>query len=96
AARTLGLKPILWSAWGFDWTSRATGDSVHRRVKKDLRGGGTILLHDSDISSAPRSWQSTLAALPGILDDCAEKDLHVGPLRDHEISASRVTLQPTE
>jgi peptidoglycan/xylan/chitin deacetylase (PgdA/CDA1 family) len=82
-ARALGLRPVLWSAWGFDWTSRATGESVHRRVSRDLRGGGTILLHDSDVSSAPGSWRAALDALPRVLDECAGHGLRVGPLRDH-------------
>ncbi|HEX5113940.1 MAG TPA: polysaccharide deacetylase family protein [Pseudonocardiaceae bacterium] len=95
AARALWLTPVLWSAWGFDWTRRATGDSVHRTVRKDLRGGGTILLHDCDVSSAPGSWKSTLDALPRVLDDCARRDLRVGPLRDHAVgqpAASRVRI----
>ncbi|HKN98199.1 MAG TPA: polysaccharide deacetylase family protein [Pseudonocardiaceae bacterium] len=86
AARLLGLRPVLWSAWGFDWTRRATGESVHRTVRKDLRGGGTILLHDCDVSSAPGSWKSTLDALPMILDDCARRGLRVGPLREHGVN----------
>jgi peptidoglycan/xylan/chitin deacetylase (PgdA/CDA1 family) len=86
AARMLGLTPVLWSAWGFDWTRRATGESVHRTVRKDLRGGGTILLHDCDVSSAPGSWKSTLDALPMVLDDCARLGLRVGPLRDHGVN----------
>jgi peptidoglycan/xylan/chitin deacetylase (PgdA/CDA1 family) len=83
AARSLGLTPVLWSAWGFDWTKRATGTSVRRRVLKDLDGGGTILLHDSDIAAAPQAWRSTLDALPHVLDECVRRGLEVGPLRDH-------------
>ncbi len=83
AARSLGLTPVLWSTWGFDWTSRATGGSVTHRVLRNLDGGGTILLHDSDIAAAPEAWQSTLDALPRVLDECARRGLAVGPLRDH-------------
>ncbi|MHC3467616.1 polysaccharide deacetylase family protein [Streptomyces sp. 7R007] len=83
AARRLGLTPVLWTCWGEDWTARATPDSVHRTVVRDLHGGGTILLHDSDCTSAPGAWRSALGALPRILDTCAERGLPVGPLRDH-------------
>ncbi|GAA3835198.1 polysaccharide deacetylase family protein [Streptomyces coacervatus] len=83
ACRRLGLTPVLWTAWGEDWRSRATPRSVHDTVTRDLRGGGTILLHDSDCTSAPGSWCTTLAALPRILDTCAAHDWHTGPLRDH-------------
>jgi hypothetical protein len=52
-------------------------------VLKDLDGGGTILLHDSDIAAAPQAWRSTLDALPHVLDECARRGFEVGPLRDH-------------
>lgn len=83
ACRRLGLSPVLWTAWGEDWRSRATPRTVYDTVTRDLRGGGTILLHDSDCTSASGSWQSALGALPALLDFCEERGLQVGPLRDH-------------
>ncbi|MGI5459946.1 polysaccharide deacetylase family protein [Streptomyces sp. CA-249302] len=83
AARRLGLTPVLWTSWGEDWTARATPESVHRTVTGDLHGGGTILLHDSDCTSAPGAWRSALGALPRILDTCEDRGLSVGPLREH-------------
>ncbi|MEW2470924.1 polysaccharide deacetylase family protein [Streptomyces sp. NPDC046994] len=83
AARRLGLTPVLWTCWGEDWTARATAQSVHRTVTADLDGGGTILLHDSDCTSAPGAWRSALGALPRILDTCEQRRLDVGPLREH-------------
>jgi peptidoglycan/xylan/chitin deacetylase (PgdA/CDA1 family) len=85
AARRLDLTPVLWTAWGEDWRARATPESVHRTVTADLRGGGTVLLHDSDCTSAPGSWRATLGAVPRILDTCALRGLSVGPLRDHAV-----------
>ncbi|WP_329315242.1 polysaccharide deacetylase family protein [Streptomyces sp. NBC_01262] len=83
SAARLSLTPVLWTAWGEDWTAKATPESVHRTVTADLRGGGTVLLHDSDCTSAPGAWRSALGALPRILDFCEERDLSVGPLREH-------------
>jgi peptidoglycan/xylan/chitin deacetylase (PgdA/CDA1 family) len=83
AARRLGLTPVLWTCWGEDWTAKATPESVHRTVVTDLYGGGTILLHDSDCTSAPGAWRSALGALPRVLDTCEERGYEVGPLRDH-------------
>lgn len=83
AARRLGLTPVLWTSWGEDWTRHATADSVYDTVTRDLHGGGTILLHDSDCTSAPAAWQSALGALPALLDACEERGWAVGPLRDH-------------
>jgi peptidoglycan/xylan/chitin deacetylase (PgdA/CDA1 family) len=76
---------VLWTCWGFDWTARATARSVFRTVVKDLHGGGTILLHDSDITASPGAWRATLAALGPLLDECDRQNLRVGPLRDHAI-----------
>jgi peptidoglycan/xylan/chitin deacetylase (PgdA/CDA1 family) len=85
ACRRLDLTPVLWTAWGEDWRGRATPRSVHDTVARDLRGGGTILLHDSDCTSATGSWRNTLAALPRLLDTCQERGLSVGPLREHSV-----------
>ncbi|GAB2962977.1 polysaccharide deacetylase family protein [Amycolatopsis acidiphila] len=85
AARRLRLKPVLWTCWGFDWTERATGSSVLRTVLKDLDGGGTVLLHDSDHAASVGAWRATLAALGPLLDECAHRGLRVGPLADHAI-----------
>ncbi|HET9168952.1 MAG TPA: polysaccharide deacetylase family protein [Actinospica sp.] len=86
ACRKLGLRPVLWSAWGRDWTASATPESVLRTVVRDLRGGGTVLLHDSDCTSKPESWRSTLGALPMLLEHCAERGWKVGPLREHGLA----------
>jgi hypothetical protein len=45
--------------------------------------GGTVLLHDSDCTSAPGSWRSALAALPALAEQFAAAGLRVGPLADH-------------
>jgi peptidoglycan/xylan/chitin deacetylase (PgdA/CDA1 family) len=83
AARRAELTPVLWTTWGRDWEARASATSVRRRVRSRLRGGGTILLHDSDCTSAPRSWLATLAALEGIVRDCRDGGWQVGPLAEH-------------
>jgi peptidoglycan/xylan/chitin deacetylase (PgdA/CDA1 family) len=85
ACRQLGLTPVLWTAWGEDWRARATPRSVHDTVARDLRGGATVLLHDSDCTSATGSWRNTLGALPRLLDTCRERDLAVGPLSEHGV-----------
>lgn len=83
ATHRLGLQPVLWTAWGRDWERAATGASVVRTVRKGLRPGATILLHDSDCTSAPGSWRATLEAVPELLDLCERHGWSVGPLRDH-------------
>jgi peptidoglycan/xylan/chitin deacetylase (PgdA/CDA1 family) len=87
AARRLELTPVLWTCWGVDWSRRATVTSVAATVRRGLRGGGTVLLHDSDVAAVPGSWRSTLGALPQVLDHCTERGLTVGPLAEHGIRA---------
>lgn len=85
AARRNGLRPVLWTAWGKDWTASATPESVLRTLAPGLEGGATLLLHDSDVTSAPGAWKATLAALPEVVTRCRATALTVGPLRDHGV-----------
>jgi peptidoglycan-N-acetylglucosamine deacetylase len=87
-ARRLGLTPVWWTTWGRDWSPSATPDRIHRSVRRRLAGGGTILLHDSDHYGTPRSWESTLDALPGLITLCRARGLDIGPLGDHGLRTS--------
>ncbi|MGJ5693255.1 polysaccharide deacetylase family protein [Streptomyces pratensis] len=94
AARRARLRPVLWSAWGQDWTARADARSVTASVLKDLTGGGTVLLHDADRWSAPGAWRATLDALPVLLAECRRLGLLVGPLREHDIERGQERPPP--
>ncbi|MEU9551398.1 polysaccharide deacetylase family protein [Streptomyces werraensis] len=83
AARAAGLRPVLWTAWGRDWTATATPESVRATVEADLRGGGTVLLHDTDRTAAPGCWRATLGALPDLVAAWRTAGLTVGPLSEH-------------
>jgi peptidoglycan-N-acetylglucosamine deacetylase len=83
AAHSLGLRTVLWTAEGRDWADDATTESVATRVRARLRPGGVILLHDSDVTSAPGSWRAALGALPVLADHCAARGWPLGPLREH-------------
>lgn len=86
AARDLRLQPVLWTAWGRDWEEDATGDSVGRLLMHQMRGGGTVLLHDSDCTSAPNSWRATVEALPAVLERCRVLGLRVGTVGAHGLT----------
>jgi peptidoglycan/xylan/chitin deacetylase (PgdA/CDA1 family) len=88
AAHRLGLQTVLWTAWGRDWRAEATPQSVIADVSRDLGPGATVLLHDSDCTSAPQSWRSALGALDGLADLVASYGLVVGPLGQHGIAAA--------
>jgi peptidoglycan/xylan/chitin deacetylase (PgdA/CDA1 family) len=86
AARAAGLRPVLWTTWGRDWREQATPESIVQDVTGTLVPGATVLLHDSDCTSARDSWKNTLAALPGLAERWAAGGLEVGPLREHGVA----------
>jgi peptidoglycan-N-acetylglucosamine deacetylase len=88
SARQLGLQTVLWTTWGRDWRAEATAATVVADVAQGLRPGATVLLHDSDCTSAPQSWRSTLGSLPPMAGLFAERGLAVGPLADHGLRAA--------
>ncbi|HUZ44245.1 MAG TPA: polysaccharide deacetylase family protein [Acidimicrobiales bacterium] len=94
AARRAGLELVLWTAWGRDWRAEATPPSVVDDIATDMVPGGTVLLHDSDCTSAPGAWRSALGALPRLNDVWTERGWTVGPLRDHGLSPGRVQAGP--
>jgi peptidoglycan/xylan/chitin deacetylase (PgdA/CDA1 family) len=83
AARKLGMKAVLWTTWGRDWRAEATPESVCREVLEGYLDGGTVLLHDSDCTSDPGAWRSTLGALPMLAEEIHRRGLTVGPVGEH-------------
>jgi peptidoglycan/xylan/chitin deacetylase (PgdA/CDA1 family) len=83
AARTLNLRPVLWTCWGREWAPEATPASVYETLARDLADGGTVLLHDSDCTSPLGAAESALGALGRLIDDCGRRGLAVGTLAAH-------------
>lgn len=83
AARRAGLQTVLWSAWGRDWSRRATPESITSKVSQVIQPGGTVLLHDTDRTAGPGSWRRTLVASEELLANWSARGIAVGALRDH-------------
>lgn len=83
AARLAGLRPVLWSAWGRDWTATSTPRSVLDELGQGVLSGGTALLHDCDRHGAPGAWRSALGALPLLAEEASMRHIEVGSLADH-------------
>jgi len=83
AARAWGLTSVLWTCWGREWTPGSDAATVYATLADGLDGGGTVLLHDSDVTSPAGSCRAALGALPALLDECARRNLLVGPLGEH-------------
>jgi peptidoglycan/xylan/chitin deacetylase (PgdA/CDA1 family) len=43
--RQLGMTPVLWSVTGYDWNAASAADIKHE-VRRQVRGGDVVLLHD--------------------------------------------------
>jgi peptidoglycan-N-acetylglucosamine deacetylase len=83
AARLAELRPVLWGAWGKDWEEQRTAREVERTVLGSLRGGTTVLLHDTSPDGRSEAWRTTLEAVPGIVESCRRAGWDVGPLAEH-------------
>jgi peptidoglycan/xylan/chitin deacetylase (PgdA/CDA1 family) len=89
AARRVGLRLVLWTAWGRDWRPDASPEAVTATVVRGLDGGGTVVLHDTDRTSAPECWRATVEALPQIVEACRERGWAVGTVADHGLPPDR-------
>ncbi len=85
AAHAEGLRLILWGTWGRDWRRQASSVSVMADIRSRFRPGVTILLHDSDCTSYPGSFQATLAALPQLVDLVNSQQLRFATLSNHGV-----------
>lgn len=80
-ARRLGMRPVLWSADGRDWRTRATPASVTAKITAQLDGGGVVLLHDA---AGPHGLSAAaLGAVPTLVERSRRRGWTVGSLREH-------------
>jgi peptidoglycan/xylan/chitin deacetylase (PgdA/CDA1 family) len=78
AAGELDLVVVGWSVAGRDGVARARPGDVVARVRRDLRDGAIVLLHDA--AEREDHEPAALRALPAILDAIAAARLEVVPL----------------
>ncbi|WP_193386393.1 polysaccharide deacetylase family protein [Streptomyces xiaopingdaonensis] len=95
AAARARLRPVLWTAWGRDWRPAADRRSVLADLSRRLTGGATVLLHDSDYTSAPGSWRTTLDALPDLVSWCRAAGWRVGTLGEHGVERAGTAVRET-
>lgn len=79
AARQLELTVVGWSASGRDGVSFAKPDDVAARVRRNLRDGAIVLLHDSP--ERGEREPAAVRALPAILDAARASELPIVLLR---------------
>jgi peptidoglycan-N-acetylglucosamine deacetylase len=60
-ARRLGLEPIMWRTSGYDWKGRPA-EYVEHKVRRQVRGGDVILLHDGGHTAFGANRSQTVIA----------------------------------
>ncbi|OPX88387.1 MAG: Peptidoglycan-N-acetylglucosamine deacetylase [Pelotomaculum sp. PtaB.Bin104] len=85
-----GLKVALWTYFSWDWTKRATPESITRKVLSKIQDGDILILHDSGSGpgAAPGGPANMLAALPRILEELKNRNLRVVPLKEVAVKKS--------
>ncbi|QPC48363.1 polysaccharide deacetylase family protein [Mangrovibacillus cuniculi] len=71
-AHELGMYTVLWSIDTIDW-QKPPVSKIMERVSKKMHSGGTILMHPTE---------STVEALPLIIQLAKQKDLRIGTISD--------------
>ena len=82
--RLKGLKVVLWTYMSWDWTKRATSESITRKALSRIRDGAILIFHDGDFTpgAAKGGPAKVAAALPVILEELKQKELRVVTLED--------------
>jgi peptidoglycan/xylan/chitin deacetylase (PgdA/CDA1 family) len=80
-ARRLGYDVVGWSAGVWD-SARPGVEVIRARVRRALRPGAILLLHDGDGYDAEGDRTQTARALPSILRDAREAGYSFGSLSD--------------
>jgi len=80
-ARDLGYFVFGWTFGVWD-SDRPGAEEIRRRVRRGLRPGAIILLHDGDGYAADGDRSHTAAALDGIIGDAWDQGYEFRPLED--------------
>jgi len=68
-ARALSLEPVMWNVTGWDWSGKPS-EYVEQKVKKQIRGGDVILLHDGSHAAFGTDRSQTVMATDRLIARC--------------------------
>ena len=80
-ARELGYDVFGWTLGVWD-TDRPGAEEIRRRVRRGIRPGAIILLHDGDGYASPGDRAQTAEALDGIIRDAQDQGYEFRPLSE--------------
>jgi peptidoglycan/xylan/chitin deacetylase (PgdA/CDA1 family) len=67
-ARSLGLVPVMWNVSSQDWKG-FSADNIRQRIRRQLRGGDVILLHDGSHTGMGVDRSQTVIATDLLISD---------------------------
>ena len=67
--RESGLEPIMWNVSGKDWKGKPAS-YVEQQLKRQIRGGGVILLHDGSHAAFGADRSQTVVATDHLIANC--------------------------
>ena len=65
-ARDLGLQTVMWNVTGYDWTAPPAA-VIEKKIMRQMRGGGVILLHDGDHRALGADRAQTVIATENLI-----------------------------
>lgn len=68
-ARHLSLEPVMWNITGWDWSGKPSG-YIEQKVRKNIRGGDVILLHDGGHATFGADRSQTVLATDRLIARC--------------------------
>lgn len=71
-ARELGLEPVMWNVTGYDWNAPPAAE-IERKVRRQIRGGDVILLHDGGHKQMGADRSQTVSATEHLITRFKEK-----------------------
>jgi peptidoglycan/xylan/chitin deacetylase (PgdA/CDA1 family) len=81
-ARRLGYTVFGWTFGVWDSDPSVSAEDIRRRVRRKLRPGAIVLLHDGDGYDPEGDRRRTAAALPGIIADTRDAGYTLRPLAE--------------
>jgi peptidoglycan-N-acetylglucosamine deacetylase len=73
-ARSLGLVPVMWNVSGQDWKGYSANE-IKQRIRRQLRGGDVILLHDGSHVGMGMDRSQTIIATDFLVSDAKSEGL---------------------
>ena len=80
ATRRLGYTVFGWTFGVWDSDPRVSAEEIRARVRRKLKPGAIVLLHDGDGYDPNGDRRRTAEALPGIIEDARARGYAFGPL----------------